>query len=151
MAKSHSIIFDWKRTLYNPDTSTLIDGAVQVLNYFSRHNIPMFLIGKGQQEMHDEANRLDVAKYFQDILFVEGSKDPNDFMKYMNLSYPERTIVVGDRINSELSVGKRVGARTIWVKQGKFASEIAENESQQPDFVVCSLVEILDLKILHFT
>jgi phosphoglycolate phosphatase-like HAD superfamily hydrolase len=147
MTKLHSIIFDWKRTLYNPYTSTLIDGAVDVLNYYSRHNIPMFLIGKGQQEMHDETNRLDVAKYFQDILFVEGSKDPNDFMKYMNLSYPERTIVIGDRVNSELSVGKRVGATTIWVKQGKFSNEIPKSDSEKPDYVVSCLSEILQLNL----
>lgn len=144
MTKPYSIIFDWKRTLYNPDDSTLIDGAIDVLNYFSRHNIPMFLIGKGQQEMHDETNRLNVAKYFQDILFVEGSKDPNDFMKYMNLSFPSRTIVIGDRINSELAVGKSVGAITIWVKQGKFANELPQNENQNPDFVVSNLWEVLD-------
>jgi ribonucleotide monophosphatase NagD (HAD superfamily) len=141
----YSIIFDWKRTLYNPETSTLIDGAVEVLNYFSRHNIPMFIIGKGQQEMHDETNRLDVAKYFQDILFVEGSKDPNDFMKYMNLSYPERTIVIGDRIKSELKVGKKVGATTVWVKQGKFASEEPENDEEVPNYTVNNLLEIIDL------
>ena len=146
---THSIIFDWKRTLYNPDTSTLIDGAVEVLNYFSRHNVPMFLIGKGQQEMYDETKRLDVAKYFQDILFIEGSKDPNDFMKYMNLSYPERTIVIGDRINSELAVGKKVGARTIWVKQGKFANEIPADNSQKPDYIVHNLKEILELKMVN--
>ena len=144
----YSIIFDWKRTLYNPDTSTLIDGAVQILNYFSRHNIPMFLIGKGQQEMYDETHKLDVAKYFQDILFIEGSKDPNDFMKYMNLSYPERTIVIGDRINSELAVGKKVGAKTIWIKQGKFADEVPADSSQEPDFIVDSLRAILELKLI---
>jgi ribonucleotide monophosphatase NagD (HAD superfamily) len=105
----------------------------------------MFLIGKGQQEMHDETIRLDVAKYFQDILFVEGSKDPNDFMKYMNLTSPESTIVIGDRIKSELKVGKSVKATTIWVKQGKFASEEPDNETEKPNYTVNNLLEILTL------
>ena len=149
MIKAYSIIFDWKRTLYNPDTLALMDGAIKLLNYLSRYNIPLFLIGKGSWEMHDETVRLDVAKYFQDILFVEGSKNPNDFFKYMNLSFPQRTIVIGDRINSELQVGKMVGAITIWVKRGKFANEELENESQKPDFVVNSLSEILELGLFR--
>lgn len=148
MSKPHSIIFDWKRTLYNPDDSILIDGAIDVLNYFSRHNIPMFLIGKGQQEMHDETIRLEVSKYFQDILFVVGSKDPNDFMKCINLSFPRRTIVIGDRINSELYIGKTVGATTIWVKQGKFANEMPTSENQKPDYVVSNLKEVLQLSLV---
>jgi FMN phosphatase YigB (HAD superfamily) len=143
----HSIIFDWKRTLCNPDTSTLIDGAVDLLDYFYQHKIPMYLIGKGKEEMYTETTRLDVAKYFTEILFVEGSKDPNDFLSFMDVKHPERTVVIGDRIRSELAVGKSVGATTIWVRQGKFSSEEAESESLQPDFEVVSLREILLLKL----
>jgi FMN phosphatase YigB (HAD superfamily) len=147
MPKPYSIIFDWKRTLYDPDTSTLIDGAIEVLNYFSKHNVPMFLIGKGQQEMHNETTRLDVAKYFQDILFVEGSKDPNDFLKFTKANEPNLTLIIGDRIKSELKFGKSIGATTVWVKQGKFADEIPENVGEEPDYVVNNLREILELNL----
>jgi beta-phosphoglucomutase-like phosphatase (HAD superfamily) len=80
MTKISSIIFDWKRTLYDPDSSTLIDGAVELLEFLANHNIPLYLIGKGNQEMHNETARLGVAKYFTEILFVEGFKDPQDFI-----------------------------------------------------------------------
>jgi ribonucleotide monophosphatase NagD (HAD superfamily) len=142
----YSIIFDWKRTLYNPDKSTLIEGAIEVLNYFSMRNIPIFLIGKGHKEMYDETVRLDIAKYFQDILFVEGPKDSNDFLKYMKFNERQNTIVIGDRIKSELKVGKFVGATTVWVKQGKFAFELPENENENPDYIVNSLLELIDLE-----
>jgi phosphoglycolate phosphatase-like HAD superfamily hydrolase len=142
----NSIIFDWKRTLYDPDTSTLIDGAIELLNYFSRLNIPLYLIGKGQQKMHDETVRLDVAKYFQDIIFVEGSKDPNDFFKYMKMNERDKTLIIGDRIKSELKVGNTLGATTIWIKQGKFANEKPETVDEIPNYTVNNLLEIINLK-----
>jgi phosphoglycolate phosphatase-like HAD superfamily hydrolase len=147
----YSIIFDWKRTVYNPETRTLIHGAITLLDYFSQHKIPLYLIGKGKEEMYAETARLDVAKYFTEILFVEGSKDPNDFLKFMDKNNPEQTIVIGDRILSELAVGKSVGATTIWVRQGKFAVEEPEDESQQPDFVVVKLSEIIASGYSFFT
>ena len=42
-----NIIFDWKRTLYNPDEMTLISGAKELLDLVKEENIPMILIGKG--------------------------------------------------------------------------------------------------------
>jgi ribonucleotide monophosphatase NagD (HAD superfamily) len=143
-----SIIFDWKRTLYNPETSTLIDGSVELLEFLTNRNIPLYLIGKGNQEMYDETVRLNVAKYFTEILFVEGSKDSQDFIKYIDRDNTQDTIVIGDRIRSELTIGKSLGAITIWVKQGKFANEEPEDESQKPNYIVNSLKEIIGLNIL---
>jgi ribonucleotide monophosphatase NagD (HAD superfamily) len=148
MTKPHSIIFDWKRTLYDPDSSTLIVGAVELLEFLANHNIPMYLIGKGNQEMYDETARLGIAKYFTEILFVEGSKDPQDFIKYVDTQNPNNTIVIGDRIRSELKVGNSIGATTIWVKQGKFANELPETDVEKPNYTVYNLLEIIDLNIL---
>lgn len=35
------IIFDWKRTLYDPDRKVLIKGAVEILDLMKSKNIPM--------------------------------------------------------------------------------------------------------------
>jgi FMN phosphatase YigB (HAD superfamily) len=143
-----SIIFDWKRTLYDPDRQTLVDGAVDVLSYFYDRKILLYLIGKGNVEMYDETNRLDVAKYFTDILFVESTKDTKDFIKYIDVNNPQNTWVIGDRIRSEIAVGKSIGATTIWIKQSKFAGEIPENDSQKPNFIIENIREILELNDL---
>jgi len=49
-----TLIFDWKRTLYDPDTKTLIKGALDLLEYLKNKNIPMVLIGKGKEDMNEE-------------------------------------------------------------------------------------------------
>ncbi len=36
---------------------------------------------------------------------------------------PKKTIFIGDRVRSELEIGNKLGATTIWVKQGIFADE----------------------------
>jgi FMN phosphatase YigB (HAD superfamily) len=137
-----SVIFDWKRTLYNPDDKTLIDGGLEVLALLKQKNIPMVLIGKGSNDMYAEVERLRIKEFFSDIIFREGEKDSNIFAAYVSKTNPKETLFIGDRVRSELEVGNRLGATTIWVKQGKFAEEGSLHNGQKPTFVVNSLVEL---------
>lgn len=135
-------IFDWKRTLYNPEKRVLIDGAVELLNYLAYGN-RLVLVGKGDDGMRAETERLDVTQFFADIQFVEGEKDAVMFSALIDKAHPERTIVIGDRTRSELAVGNLLGARTIWVRQGKFRNELPEAPVFAPDYTVGSLSEVL--------
>lgn len=137
-----NIIFDWKRTLYNPDEMALISGAKELLDLVKEKNIPMILIGKGGEDMESELERLKMKNYFSEVFFQEGDKDIELFKKYVDVNNPKSTIIIGDRVRSELQIGNILGATTIWVKQGKFADEEPESEDQKPDFVVGELGEV---------
>ncbi len=138
--KIGAIILDWKRTLYNPNTKTLIAGAEELLAAAQGINVPLYLVGKGGDDMYAEAKRLGVEKFFTKIVFQEGAKEESLFTPFVTTD-PAQTIFIGDRIRSELAAGKSLGATTIWVRQGKFADEAPENDSQNPDFKVSSLSE----------
>lgn len=140
-----TIIFDWKRTLYNPDDKTLIPGTRELLEVLQIKNIPLILIGKGSNEMYDEVERLGIKDFFTQIIFREGPKDPNIFHQFIQEDKPKETIVIGDRVRSELALGNSLGATTIWIKQGKFAIEEPENEAQIPTHTVTSLSQVTGL------
>lgn len=137
------VIFDWKRTLYDPDEKALIDGALDILMYLQKKDIPLVLIGKGGEDMYQEVERLGVKPYFTKIIFQEGKKDVNLYTPYINTESPQETLFIGDRVRSELAVGNSIGATTIWVKQGKFANEEPEQESQKPTYTIGTLNEAL--------
>ena len=136
-----SIIFDWKRTLYDPDNGTLLEGAEEILKMLRGHEMPLVLVGKGGNDMYDEVKRLAVTDYFKNIVFQEGTKEDSLFKPFVPESNPSSALFIGDRIGSELAVGKRLGATTVWVRQGKFANEVPANASENPNYTVKSLVE----------
>ncbi len=136
-----TIIFDWKRTLYDPDQKTLIAGAKNLLEFIKSKNIPMVLIGKGGDEMDEAVSRLGVKGYFKKIIFAEGMKDPRMFMPYISGDDSKKTLFIGDRVRSELEIGKKLGVTTIWVKQGKFALEEPLNKDQKPKYTVSNLTD----------
>ena len=47
-----NIIFDWKGTLYNLADKCLIKGTIELLELLQTKNIPIYLIGKGGQDMY---------------------------------------------------------------------------------------------------
>jgi len=131
------IIFDWKRTLYDLDAKELIEGSLDLLESIKNKNISMILVGKGGEDMNVEVDRLGIRDYFNDIVFAQGDKDSKVFAKFVK--QPESTLFIGDRVRSELEIGNQLGAMTIWVKQGKFASEEPLSSDQKPDYIVSSL------------
>ncbi len=137
----HSVIFDWKQTLYSPERRELNEGAKDLLDYLAGKIIPLYLIGKGGQEMHDEVDRLDVRRYFTEIFFAEGDKNPEDFKKCIDEANPSSSFVIGDRTRGEIEIGNSLGATTIWLQVGKFSQELPESDAQKPMFTVHGLHE----------
>ncbi len=142
MVTVKTFIFDWKRTLYDPEHKQLIAGAVQLLAYLAGQSTSV-LVGKGDDTMRQEVERLGVGSYFSAITFEERAKESSLYIKYVDTERPENTIFIGDRTRSELAVGNQLHARTMWVRQGKFRDEKPENPVYSPTYAVNSLKEAL--------
>jgi ribonucleotide monophosphatase NagD (HAD superfamily) len=92
--------------------------------------------------MPEEVERLGVAHHFDEIHFVRDGKSDDDIGRYIDHNHPERSVVVGDRVRSEIEVGNRLGAITIQLKQGIFADELPETDIQKPNHIVETLQEV---------
>lgn len=141
------VIFDWKRTLYDPDTQTLLPGVQHLLSMLHAQQIKTILVGKGSDEMYAEVDRLGVKNYFSAVIFQPEKKNLNIIKKY----FPEEELVViGDRVRSEIALGNEMGAKTIWIKAGKFAYEDPIDSSQEPTYTATNIFEVEELLSNHF-
>lgn len=139
-----TILFDWKRTLYNPESRGLIEGAEEVLAKLGDKDLNLYLIGKDPEgSMPMEVERLKVAKWFTAIHFVKDSKADEDIARF--IIEPSQTVVVGDRVRSEIEVGNRLGAITVHVAQGKFADELPLSQEQVPTYTIATIIELPEL------
>jgi FMN phosphatase YigB (HAD superfamily) len=140
------VIFDWKRTLYDPEKKSLISGTTDVLQYLGASGIKLYLVGKDPaNEMADESERLGVSDFFTAVHFVTGPKTDEDLGQFIDPDKPNHTAVIGDRVRSEITVGNRLGAQTIWIQNGKFAAETPETPEQNPDYTITDISELPDL------
>jgi len=140
------VIFDFNRTLYNPDTNALNEGALELLEKLASSGYKLCLLSKkSEEERKDKILRLGIEKYFIFIEVVEGEKTEKNFKKCLEIMalQSQKVAVIGDRIRSEIILGNQFGMRTIWYKVGKFAAELPRNKNENPNFVIDNLLDAL--------
>lgn len=140
------IIFDFNRTIYNPDSDDLVEGANKLLDKLRERGYKLCLISKKSKD--DKAKRisnLGLDKYFIDIQVIEGNKTEEHFNRCLKATSlnPGEMAVVGDRIKEEISLGNRMRMTTIWYKAGKFSTELPENEEEIPRYTITDLEEVI--------
>ena len=141
-----AIIFDFMRTLYDPDSHILVDGALEILEYLRQRPFKLFVIGRGSASRQKLLERHALSKYFEDIYFSE-HKDVALFQKCVDRSHlpPEDFFVVGDRVRSEISIGNDMGMTTIWLRNGRFAGEEPRTDMEEPDHTIRRLSDLQEI------
>lgn len=115
-------IIDFNRTIYDPDTNGLIEGARELLETLSAA-MPVVLVSKKEEGREDLLELLNIRHYFKEALFTP-EKSTALFLDIMRRfdATPHSTLIVGDHPQREIAIGNEIGARTVHFKQGRFAA-----------------------------
>lgn len=142
---SRIIIFDFNRTIYDPETRDFLPKAPLVLQTLRKQGFTLFLICKAKRSREGIINTLGIRRYFKKIRIVQ-EKHREHFAEFLS---PETDLggsfVVGDCIKEEITLGNELGLRTIWLRRGKFAGELPEHPGEQPTHAVPQLEDILQI------
>jgi len=142
------LIFDFNRTIYNPEEDRLIEGSEKLLRVLKRLGFKLCLLSKRTREnRREQIFQLGLDRYFDKILIIKGDKKEKHFQECLSsmcLSSPE-VVVIGDRVESEILIANRLGMLTIWFQRGKFANVLPKNKFQKPDYVITNLEEIIGI------
>lgn len=138
-----SIIFDLMRTLYDPEHDRLIAGAHIVLEELHRRGHVLYLVSKKEGQRQGLVTEYGIGKYFREVHLVT---DKLDAMRTIRDTHRHEKIwVVGDRVRGEVMAGNKIGAVTVWFRNGKFAGEVPQVSEEKPDFTITSLEDVLEL------
>lgn len=137
-----ALIFDFNRTIFDPDRGALYEGVLDLLVELQLER-KLFLLSKLEGGREALLKDLGIDGYFQNTYFVE-RKTPDIIKKIVteNGLSADESMVIGDLISAELAAGREAGLGTIWVRQGKFADLTADFE---PDHIVSSIQELREL------
>ena len=96
----------------------------------------------------DTAQRLGIAQYLDLNVTSEemGFRKPDPRMFTTALERagcaPGDAVMVGDRLDNDIAPAKRLGMKTIWIRQGWGGRAVPASEEMTPDWEVKSLEEI---------
>jgi FMN phosphatase YigB (HAD superfamily) len=148
MAKIKGIIFDFNRTLYDPDTHRLVKNSLPLLHLLFLHGYKLCLLSvESSTDRSELIRKLGLKKYFLEIQIIKGEKTISNFQACLDKMQlkPEEVAVIGDRIKSEIAIAKKLNLKTFWFRSGKFANEMPAGLDEEPDYTVNNLYEIIYL------
>lgn len=135
-----AIIFDYYRTLYTPEEKEVKKETQELLQRLKDKGMRLALISKKEQGREEE---IESSSFFSFVCFCEEKKgaDLENACRALQV-HKDETIVVGDRIRKEITVGNQAGIRTVWLKKGKFADEVPITKSEEPTYIIKELIEV---------
>lgn len=140
------IIFDFNRTIYDPDNGCLISGARLVFRTLFRRGFSLYLVSRAGKSRTELIKNLRIGQYFSRVIIAK-EKGKKDFERIVAPRAVERSLsfVIGDRTRKEISIGNSLGLQTVWLKAGKFANEKPRKKIERPTYTVGTLREILSI------
>ncbi len=126
------IIFDYNRTIFDPEGDELFPGVFELLAELSK-NHELFLVSMNEPGREARFGELGIEHFFETIVFVS-KKTPELFAAMVKGD--KEVVVVGDRIKHEILLGNKLGFTTIWLNRGKFSAELPDNGNEEPDYVI---------------
>lgn len=92
----------------------------------------------------------EIIKYIELVVASaeEGVSKPN--LKIFDIALrkaeckPDKAIMIGDRIDNDIVPAKKMGMRTIWVKQGFGGYWQIRGDDERPDYTVKNIIELCD-------
>lgn len=92
-----------------------------------------------------------IAKYFDVVIASAeaGCEKPDLRIFYMALEQanclPDEAVMIGDRLDNDIAPAKLLGMKTIWVRQGFAKYQSINNESEQPNYIIDDIADILNV------
>lgn len=92
-----------------------------------------------------------IGKYFEVVVASAEAGCAKPDLKIFNLalvqakSNPENAIMIGDRLDNDIAPAKKLGMKTVWVRQGFAKYQSVHNDSEKPDYIIDNISDILNI------
>ncbi len=133
----------------------LYEGAVDTVSYL----YGKYKLGIIANQVPGTQERIDnwgMGKYF-DVVMASAEAgcakpDPRIFTMALEKAgcEPADAIMVGDRLDNDIIPAKKLGMKTVWVRQGYAIYQSIDDESKRPDHIVDSINELRELEVKFF-
>ena len=139
-----------ERPRWRTEDEELFPGAYECLEQLSKQ----YKIGIIANQVPGTAARLEkhgVLKFIDIVIASaeEGLEKPDRRFFELALSRanckPENAVMIGDRVDNDIIPAKKMGMKTVRVKQGMWKYWEVSNEDEQPDYEVDDLRGVLEL------
>ena len=143
--------FGLTKTPWHFEDESPYEEAEAVLNALCERGYSIGVIANQAPSTEKRLENWGFMKYIKLVIASaeEGVAKPDSeiFLRALNRAdcLPENAVMIGDRIDNDIEPAKKLGMKTIWVRQGFSIYQQPENDIQTADHIVDSLRDILEI------
>lgn len=143
--------FGLTKTPWHTEDEKPYPEAENVLKALSERGYKIGIIANQSLGTQSRLENWGLMKYIQLVIASaeEGFAKPDKeiFLRALSRAEcpPENAVMIGDRLDNDIEPAKKLGMKTIWLKQGFSVYQQPMNEFQRADYVVDRLQNILEV------
>ncbi len=143
--------FGLTKTPWHTEDEKPYPDAENVLKALSERGYKIGIIANQNLGTHSRLEKWGLMKYISLVIASaeEGVAKPDKeiFLRALKRAkcLPQNAFMIGDRLDNDIEPAKKLGMKTIWVKQGFSVYQQPMNEFQRADYIVDRLQEILEV------
>lgn len=140
--------FGLEKTPWHKEDEVPYPDAEDVLQYLRSHGYKIGVIANQSLGTADRLEKWGLLKYI-DVVAASaelGVSKPDRaiFDKALEMAgcTAQEAVMIGDRLDNDIVPAKKLGMKTIWIRQGFAIYQNPQNTEEQPDYIVDSLAEL---------
>ena len=143
-------VYGLNKVPWNSDDEIVYPEAEECLRELSKR-YKIGIIANQNPGSRERLKKMGLLKYIDLVISSaeEGVAKPDLRIFRIALSRtackPEEAVMVGDRIDNDIVPAKKLGMKTVWIRQGFGKYYVPDPAAEKPDRTVNSLNELIDL------
>lgn len=135
---------------WNNSLEKLYSDTNQVLEILSK-KYKLGIIANQSLGTKDRLDNWNIGKYIDVVVASAEAGCAKPDLKIFNLALeqagckPNEAVMIGDRLDNDIAPAKQLGMKTVWVRQGFAKYQSVKNIEEQPDYIINSIAEVLDI------
>ena len=145
-AKAYGVVLpEWDSSL-----EKLYEGAFDIVSYlYGKYKLG--IIANQSLGTQERIDNWGIGKFFDVVMASAEAGCAKPDLKIFSAALnkagckPADAVMVGDRLDNDIIPAKKLGMKTIWVRQGYAIYQSIDDESKRPDHIVDSINELKGL------
>lgn len=140
--------FGLEKTPWHKEGEVPYPDAEDVLQYLRSHGYKIGVIANQSLGTADRLEKWGLLKYINVVAASAelgvAKPDRAIFDKAFAMAgcTAQEAVMIGDRLDNDIIPAKKLGMKTIWIRQGFAIYQNPRNAEEQPDYIVDSLAEL---------
>lgn len=143
--------FGLSKTPWHKEDEVLYSDSEEILKYLSAKGYKIGIIANQSPGTAERLENWGILKYI-DVVAASAElgvakPDRAIFDKALEMAHcaAREAVMIGDRLDNDISPAKKLGMQTVWVRQGFAVYQNLQLAECQPDYVVNSLSELKEI------